>query len=105
MKKITALALLFCLASTIANAQVFQSKKDITCGNTKFMLKSLGGEEIDEHPVWVGTTDETKTRTVVLVNNITQTWTVVQMDSKVTCVLSSGEGFALKSLESPVDLK
>jgi hypothetical protein len=69
------------------------------------MLKSLGGEEIDEHPVWVGTTDETKTRTVVLVNNITQTWTVVQMDSKVTCVLSSGEGFALKSLESPVDLK
>lgn len=105
MKKTAALAFLFCLASTIADAQVFESKKDITCGNTKFMLKSLSGEEIDEHPVWVGMTEETKTRTVVLINKTTQTWTVVQMDNRVTCVLSSGEGYALKSLESPVDLK
>lgn len=106
MKKLAALAFLFCLTSTIANAQVFESKKTITCGKTSYMLKTLGGDEIDEHPLWVGITDETKTRTVVLVNKATQSWTVVQMDEKVTCVLSTGDGFAFKfSSEAPVDLK
>jgi len=99
MKKLAALAFLFCLASTIANAQVFESKKNITCGNTKFMLKSFAGEDIDEHPIWVGTAEETKTRTVVLVNKNTQTWSVIQLDDKVTCVLSVGEGYAFKVVE------
>ena len=99
MKKIAALAFLFCLISTIANAQVFKSKKDITCGNTKFMIKTLSGEDIDEHPVWVGTTEETKTRTIILVNNATQTWSIVQLDDKIACVLGVGEGFMFKVIE------
>ena len=106
MKKTAALAFLFCLISTIANAQVFESKKNITCGNTKFMLKTLSGEDIEEHPIWVGVTDETKTRTVILVNKATQTWSVIQMDDRITCVLSVGEGFVFKVIDTPeVDLK
>jgi hypothetical protein len=99
MKKTAALAFLFCLISTIADAQIFESKKNITCGNTKFMLKGFAGEEINEHPIWVGTTEETKTRTVILVNKNTQTWSVIQLDDKVTCVLSTGEGYAYKAVE------
>ena len=99
MKKTAALAFLFCLISTIADAQIFESKKNITCGNTKFMLKGFAGEEIAEHPIWVGTTEETKTRTVILVNKNTQTWSVIQLDDKVTCVLSIGDGYAYKAVE------
>jgi hypothetical protein len=106
MKKLAALAFLFCLASTIANAQVFESKKDITCGKTSFMLKTLSGEDVEEHPIWVGTTDETKTRTVIFVNNNTQSWTIMQMDNKLACILGVGEGYSIKVIDEPaVDLK
>jgi len=104
MKKTAALAFLFCLASTIANAQVFESKKDITCGKTSFMLKTLSGKDVEEHPIWVGTTDETKTRTVILVNNATQTWTIVQLDNKIACILSVGEGFMFKVTDEPAGI-
>jgi hypothetical protein len=106
MKKLAALAFLFCLTSTIANAQVFESKKPITCGNVKFMVKTLVGEDINEHPIWVGTTDETKTRTVIFVNNTTQSWTIMQMDNKLACILGVGEGYSIKVIDEPaVELK
>jgi hypothetical protein len=95
MKKL-ALAFLFCWTSTLANAQLFDSKTTIQCGETKYILANLIGEEIQEHPLWVGTNDTSKTSTMVMVNNNTQTWTVVQFDKKIACVLGVGEGFKFK---------
>ena len=92
----TTLAFLFCLTSTLANAQLFESKPTIQCGETKYILTNLIGEEIQEHPFWVGTNDTSKTSTVVMLNDKTQTWTVVQFDKKVACVLGAGEGFKFK---------
>jgi hypothetical protein len=43
--------------------------------------------------MWSGTDPETGTQTMVLVNTKTLTWTVVQYDRKMACVLQSGEGF------------
>ncbi len=91
-----ALAFLFCLTSTLANAQIFDSKTTIRCGETNYILTNLAGEEIKEHPMWVGTSDTSKTSTMVMVNNNTQTWTVVQFDKKIACVLGVGEGFRFK---------
>lgn len=90
------LAFLFCLISTLANAQLFESKTTVQCGDTKYVLTNLAGEEIEEHPFWVGTSDTSKTNTVVMVNEKTLTWTVVQFDKKIACVLGVGEGFKFK---------
>ena len=101
MKKITALAFLFCFASTIANAQIFESKKPITCGTAKIMLKSLTDPEINERPIWIGTSEDSKTRTIIFVNNTTLSWTVLQLDDKIACVLNTGEGYSLKIIDDP----
>jgi len=95
MKK-SALAFLFCLISTLANAQIFESKTTVRCGETRYILTSLVGEEIEEHPFWVGTNNDSKTSTVVMINDQTQTWTVVQFDKKIACVLAVGQGFKFK---------
>ena len=95
MKK-SALAFLFCLTSTLANAQIFESKNTVHCGETKYILANLIGEEIEEHPFWVGVNEASKTSTVVMINDRTQTWTVVQFDKKIACVLGVGEGFKFK---------
>lgn len=95
MKK-SALAFLFCLISTLANAQIFESKTTVRCGETRYILVNLLGEEIEEHPFWVGTNNDSKTSTVVMINDQTQTWTVVQFDKKIACVLAVGEGFKFK---------
>ena len=95
MKK-SALAFLFCLTSTLVNAQLFESKTTIQCGEIKYVLTSLVGEEIQEHPIWVGTNETSKTSMVVMINNRTQTWTVIQLDKKIACVLGVGEGFKFK---------
>jgi len=99
MKIISALAFLFCLLGTVANAQVIESTMTVTCGNTPLVLKSFDGKDIDEHPIWVGTAEATNTRTVVLVNKNTQTWSIVQFDNKIACVLGVGEGYMFKVIE------
>ena len=95
MKKLIALALL--LVNPISNAQMFESRKTITCGETNLVLKSLASEEIDEHAVWVGISEDNKTRTAVLVNEKTLTWTVIQLDEKIACILSVGTNFKFKT--------
>ena len=99
MKTIAALAFLFCLSGTLANAQTVQSKITVTCGNTQLVLTSFDSKDIDEHPIWVGTAEEIKTRTVVLVNKNTQTWSIVQFDDKIACVIGIGEGYMFKVIE------
>ena len=99
MKTIAALAFLFCLSGTLANAQVSQSQMTVTCGNTLLVLKSFDGKDINEHPIWVGTAEATNTRTVVLVNKDTQNWSIVQFDNKIACVLGVGQGYMFKVME------
>ena len=96
MKTIAALAFLFCLSGTLANAQVSQSKMTVTCGNTLLVLKSFDGKDINEHPIWVGTAEATETRTMVLVNKDTHAWSIVQFDNRIACVLGVGEGYQVR---------
>ena len=91
------LVALLCLTSCFSYAQVSEYERKITCGTLKIILKTLTGEEIEESPIWVGRTDTTDTQTAVLVNKQTLTWTVIQYDTKVACVLSSGEGYRFKA--------
>jgi len=85
-------ATLFCLIISVAHAQLREYERRFNCGETQFVMAVLT-KTAQENPVWVGTDSETGTQTVVLVNTKTLTWTVVQYDHKMACVLHSGEGF------------
>ena len=85
---------LFCLAASVAYAQLHEYERRFTCGETQFVISALT-KTAQEKPVWSGTDPETSTQTMVLVNAKTLTWTVVQYDLKMACVLQSGEGFRI----------
>jgi hypothetical protein len=87
-------AILFCLITSVAHAQLREYERRFNCGETQFVMTVLA-KTAQENPVWVGTDSETGTQTAVLVNTKTLTWTVVQYDHKMACVLQSGEGFRI----------
>jgi hypothetical protein len=84
--------ILLCLAASVAHAQLHERERNFTCGETQFVITALT-KTAHEKPMWSGTDPETGTQTMVLVNTKTLTWTVVQYDRKMACVLQSGEGF------------
>ena len=80
------------LISSVAQAQLQEYERRLTCGKTQFVLMSLT-KNAKESPVWVGYDPNTKTNTAIMVNPETLTWTVVQYDKDMACVLDNGEGF------------
>ena len=85
-----------CLISSVAHAQLSEYERRFTCGETRFVITALT-KTAQEKPIWVGTDPETKTQTMILQNTKTLTWTVVQYDQKMACVLHSGTGFRILS--------
>lgn len=87
--KATAVAFLFCLTSTIAYAiQPFTVEKPVFCTDVKSMIEFLSGEEYREVPAWVG--KDEKSKYVVMANEKTKTWTIIQFNDQVACVLGTG---------------
>jgi hypothetical protein len=82
------------LISSIAQAQLSEYERKFTCGETRFVISALT-KTAQEKPIWVGTDPETKTQTMILQNTKTLTWTVVQYDQAMACVLHSGTGFRI----------
>ena len=91
IKKIL-VAFLFCLASTIANANAFKVNRELECNTLSEIAKILN--EFDEKYVWQGKNSQ-KLQTMLVVNTKSQTWTLVMTDGQLACVLDSGEGFLL----------
>ena len=95
MKKV-AVAFLFCFASTIAYAiQPFTINKPVVCSDVKSMIEFLSGAEFKEIPTWVGKDESSKY--ILMANEKTKTWTLVQFNDQVACVLGAGiDGSILK---------
>lgn len=85
-----------CLISSVASAQLSEYERKVTCGKTKFVIEALT-KVAKERAIWVGKDEDTGTDTVVMVNPTTLTWTVVQYDKDMACVLHSGEGFKIRA--------
>jgi hypothetical protein len=80
------------LTASVAHAQLQEYERRLTCGETQFVISALT-KTAQEKPVWIGTDPQSRTQTAILVNTKTLTWTVVQYDHDMACVLQSGEGF------------
>jgi predicted secreted Zn-dependent protease len=82
------------LISSVAHAQLSEYERRFTCGKTQFVISVLT-RNAQEKPIWSGTDPQSGTETMILQNNQTLTWTVVQYDRDMACVLHSGTGFRI----------
>lgn len=101
--KNTAVAFLFCLNSTIAYAiQPFTVNKPVFCTDVKSMIEFLSGEDHREVPTWIGKDDSSKY--LLMANEKTKTWTIVQFNDQVACVLGTGTDGSILRLKSSKNL-
>ena len=89
MRKI-AMAFLFCLLSPIANAQeIIDLQKPLKCSKPEAVMNYFR-DNFKEMPMWVGKTN-TNTYVTLLVNKETRTWTLIEYEANLACVLGAGE--------------
>ena len=97
MKKAFTAAFLFCLTSSIANAQeIIDLQKPLKCSDAQVVMNYF----VDTHketPIWVGKTVH-NTHITLLMNKETRSWTLIEYDVRLACVLGAGED---KSGSSP----
>jgi hypothetical protein len=93
----TTMAFLFCLISSIAHAQeIIDLQKPLKCSDAQVVMNYF----VDTHketPVWVGKSVH-NTHITLLMNRETRSWTVIEYDTRLACVLGAGED---KSASNP----
>ena len=86
----TTMAFLFCLISSIAHAQeIIDLQKPLKCSDAQVVMNYF----VDTHketPVWVGKSVH-NTHITLLMNRETRSWTMIEYDSRLACVLGAGE--------------
>jgi hypothetical protein len=90
MKHLLRVAFLFCLTSSIANAQeIIDLTKPMKCSDAQTVMNYF----VDTHketPIWVGKSVH-NTHITLMMNKETRSWTVIEYDSRLACVLGAGE--------------
>lgn len=98
MRKIVALIML-CVVTNLAYAQsqtepaiddgVIIMEKPVKCGRAQLVLQVLE-EKYDEKQVWVGVDAQTKSNIALLMNRNGTTWTMIQYNNSIACILAAG---------------
>lgn len=98
MRKMVALIML-CLVSNLAYPQsqpentmddgVIIMEKPVKCGRAPLVLQILE-EKYDEKQVWVGVDAQTKSNIALLMNRNRTTWTMIQYNNNIACILAAG---------------
>jgi len=84
------MAFLFCLLSPIANAQeIIDLQKQLKCSKAESVMNYFR-DNFQEMPLWVGKTN-TGTHITLLVNKETRSWTMIEYDASIACVLGAGD--------------
>jgi hypothetical protein len=75
-----------------ATAQTVTVQKPVECADTATLLRGLSGSDYKERPIWFGIEPEaTVSRYSLFVNEETKSWTLIQFDETIACVLGTGE--------------
>ena len=73
-------------------AQTMTVQKPVECVNTETLFQGLIGSDYKEKPSWLGIEPgATLSKYSLFVNEQTKTWTLIQFDAKMACVLGTGE--------------
>jgi hypothetical protein len=89
MKKL--LSVMF-LASS-AYAEPVTINKPIVCDAAEIVFKTLSGENYQERPIWLATSTEKLVNYSLWVNASSKTWTIVQFNKDIACILGVGESY------------
>lgn len=84
------------LFPTVLLAQVVTVQKPVECAEIKLIMSAIAND-FKEIPVLVLTTD-TKSKIAVTANHQTKTWTLLEFNTEIACILSTGEDFDMKML-------
>ena len=77
-------------------AQSVVTQKPIEGVDTALMFRGLSSSDFKEKPIWMGTEPGvTLSRYSLFVNEETKSWTLIQFDEKIACVLGTGEASSL----------
>lgn len=89
MKKILLISLL--ALAPLTYAEKFDSKKPVICDNLQTIVNFLQEDEsIKEHIVWTGTDIKGRTQYIMFANDHNKTWTLIEHNGEVACVLGAG---------------
>lgn len=90
MMRDTTVALLFCLISIIGHTQdIIDLTKSMKCSDPQKVMNYF----VDTHkemPVWVGKSVH-NSHITLLMNKETRSWTLIEYDDNLACVLGAGE--------------
>ena len=76
----------------LVTAQSVTVQKPTECADTATLLRGLAGSDYKEKPIWWGIEPgATLSRYSLFVNDETKSWTLIQFDDKIACVLGTGE--------------
>jgi hypothetical protein len=79
------------LISSLVAAQPIIIQKPVTCVDAKTLLQGLMGSDYKETPVWLGVEPGAEVpKYSVFVNPQTKTWTIIQFNDTIACVLGTG---------------
>lgn len=101
MKSILGVILILSCSGAWAQ-QVWQERlKQVICSDLPTIVKALK-EHYNEVPVTIGRTQDRSTTSILFVNRRTGTWSFVQYDRQIACLLASGEEYI--EISNPKDL-
>ena len=72
-------------------AQTVTVEKTVQCGSTATLIQELQGNSYKEKPIWWGIEPSSSaSRYSLFVNDETKTWTLIQFNETVACVIGTG---------------
>jgi hypothetical protein len=78
------------LLPALAHAQPVTVEKPVLCDNTKTIIEAVSGGDNREQPFWVG--KDLKSQYIMMVNEKTKNWTLVQYNKDIACIIAIGDG-------------
>ena len=73
-------------------AQTVTIEKPVECVDTETLFTTLFNSDYKENPIWLGIQPgATLSRYSLFMNQKTKTWTLIQFNEKIACVLGTGE--------------
>lgn len=97
------LTLVFALHIGIANAQStawVEVEKSVICGPLKDFITGLS-KDFKEYPVFLGADGKDDSKYSLFVNKDTGSWTIIQFNKTIACLLGTGSKGQLISIDKP----
>lgn len=93
------------LLTTTINAQIVL-RKPVVCDLTDKITAEVMGSKYQEKPIWAGiSSDNANSVFVILANEKTGSWTMLQNSEQWSCIVGSGDKFSIDSLKSILNPK